>query len=188
MEKDGKLLWKGQEAEGKILFSKDGIHPLASGGNLYAAAIARGLDKMAAISGEKAHVLPEEPLYGTRWDEASMYVPSEIAEYDGNWKEVRTAERASLKKFTGWFDTVLSSGRKESVLHFAFEGDMFGLFDIGGPESGQLEIMVDGELVKLKSCAKGGFAWYRANDADGNYLGEKSYDGDGNLQYSSVNG
>lgn len=170
MEKDGKLLWKGQEAEGKILFSKDGIHPLASGGNLYAAAIARGLDKMAAITGEKAHVLPEEPLYGTRWDEASMYIPSEIAEYDGNWKEIRTADKASLKKFTGWFDTVLTSGRKESVLHFAFEGDMFGLFDIGGPESGQLEIMVDGELVKLKSCAKGGFAWYRANDADGNYL------------------
>lgn len=170
MENDGKLLWKGKDAGDRILFSKDGIHPLAAGGNLYAAAIARGLDKMSSVNGPKPHALPGEPLYGTRWDEASMYVPSQIAEYDGNWKEVKTADRASLKKFSNWFDTVLTSGRKESVMHFAFEGDMFGLFDIGGPESGQIEVLVDGEMVKLKPCAKGGFAWYRANDAEGEYL------------------
>lgn len=169
LEKSGDLVWKGKETEGKILFSKDGLHPVASGGNLYAAAIARGLEKMSASCPAGPHSLPSEPLFGTRWDEACMYAPAEIAEFDGNWKEISTGSRAELKKFSGWFDTLLSSGRKESVVHFAFEGDMFGLFDIGGPEAGQLEVLVDGELVRLKSCAKAGFGWYRANDAEGDY-------------------
>ena len=172
LEEEGKLLWKGrpEDAAGRILFSRDGVHPSREGGDVYAAAIARGLQKMkAADSVPEPHRLPSEPLYGTRWDEASMYVPEDIASYDGNWKTVSTSDRPELKKFSGWFDTVLTSGRKESWFCFAFEGDMFGFFDIGGPEAGQLEIIVDGELVKLKKCAAKGFAWYRANDSEGEY-------------------
>ena len=89
---------------------------------------------MSGLGKAKPHVLPSEPLFGTRWDDADMYLPSEIAMFDGNWKEIQTGSRMEFKKFSGWFDTVLVSDRKESVMHFAFEGDMFGLFDIGGPE------------------------------------------------------
>ena len=169
LEKDGRLLWKGKKADGKILFSNDGIHPSTSGGNLYAAALARGLEKMSARDNPKPHLLPSEPVFGAKWDIAGMYIPSEIAEFDGNWKEVRTADRPELRKFSGWFDTVLTSYRKESVLHFAFEGDMFGLFDVGGPEVGQLEVLIDGELVKLKPCHRNGFSWFRTNDSKGDY-------------------
>lgn len=171
LEKDGRLIWKGsrKNAGDRILFSNDGIHPLKDGGNLYAAAIARGLLKMQSGAGSKAYELPEKPLYGTEWDSACMYAPADIAGYDGNWKTVRTSDRPELRKFQGWFDTVLASSRKESYFYFAFEGDMFGFFDIGGPESGQLEILVDGELVKLKSCAARGFGYYLANDKEGEY-------------------
>lgn len=169
LEKSGKLVWKGDADGGKLLFSNDGLHPIAAGGNLYAAAIARGLEKMSGLGTAKPHVLPSEPLFGTRWDDADMYLPSEIAMFDGNWKEIQTGSRMEFKKFSGWFDTVLVSDRKESVMHFAFEGDMFGLFDIGGPESGQLEVIVDGQLVKLKPCSKNGFGWLRANDIEGDY-------------------
>ena len=173
LEKDGRLLWKGTASEtgDRILFSKDGLHPAKSGGNLYAAAIARGLEKMGQEAGPaKAHTLPEKPLYGDAWDLAGMYDPVQIAGYDGNWKPVRTLDRSELAKFSGWFDTVLTSGRKESYFYFAFEGDMFGFFDIGGPEAGQLEILVDGELVKLEKCAKHGFGYYAANDSTGSYF------------------
>ena len=171
LEKDGRLLWKGSKknAGDRILFSNDGIHPLKEGGNIYAAAAARGLLKMQPVAASMSHELPEKPLYGTEWDSACMYAPADIAGYDGNWKLVRTSERTSLRKFQGWFDTVLTSSRKESYLYFAFEGDMFGFIDIGGPESGQLEILVDGELVRLKSCAAKGFGYYLANDKEGEY-------------------
>ena len=46
-------------------------------------------------------------------------------------------------------------------------------------------------MIKHSSYdSDGRLTWYtlKQYDADGNYLGEKSYDGDGNLQYSAVNG
>jgi hypothetical protein len=38
---------------------------------------------------------------------------------------------------------------------FRFKGDMFGFFDIGGPEAGQLSIEVDGKPVKLTPALPG---------------------------------
>ncbi len=171
LEKAGKLLWKGSESEaaGRILFSADGIHPLAAGGDIYASAVARGLLKMQEISGSEPHVLPQAPLFGDSWDEAGMYRPEDIAGYDGNWKIIATGDIPQLKKFSGWFDTVLSSGRKESYFWFAFEGDMFGFFDIGGPEAGQVEVLVDGELVRLGKCRQDGFEWWKAGHDEGEY-------------------
>ena len=66
LEEEGKLLWKGrpEDAAGRILFSRDGVHPSREGGDVYAAAIARGLQKMkAADSAPEPHRLPSEPLY-----------------------------------------------------------------------------------------------------------------------------
>lgn len=99
-----------------------------------------------------------------------MYLPSEIAKYDGNWKVVRTAENEAVCECADLFETVLASDKKESCVHFAFEGDMFGIYDISCPGTGQLEIMVDGELVRLKPCYEKDFHYYLANDASGDYL------------------
>lgn len=171
LEKAGKLLWKGNKevAAGKILFSNDGIHPVAEGGNLYASAIARGLEKIRKGNGAlQAHRLPE-PLIGSEWEEAEMYIPSQIASFDRSWKEVNTSENPSLKKFAGWFDTVMTGSKEGASFSFGFEGDMLGLFDIGGPEVGQVEVLVDGKFVQLKEVGTKGFHLYEANDRIGNY-------------------
>lgn len=61
-------------AVGKILFSNDGVHPITDGGNLYASAIARGLEKIRKEnSASQVHMLPE-PLFGSEWEEAEMYI------------------------------------------------------------------------------------------------------------------
>lgn len=175
LEKAGKLLWKGagEGAAGKILFSNDGVHPVTDGGNLYASAIARGLEKIrkgknTSLSSSQAHMLPE-PLIGSEWEEAEMYIPSQIASFDKSWKEVDTSENPSLKKFSGWFDTVMTSSKEGASFSFGFEGDMLGLFDIGGPEVGQVEVLVDGKFVQLKEVGTKGFHLYEANDRIGNY-------------------
>lgn len=169
LEKEGKLIWKGSSAGDKILFSKDGLHPLEAGGDLYAAAIARGLEEMSAMPAQaRPHVLAE-PLSGTEWENAGMYIPFEIAKFDGNWKPLKTAEDRKLKKFNGLFETVMKSGKKESYFSFGFDGDMFGFFDLGGPDVGQVEILLDGELVKLKDTDDRGFHYYEANDEEGVY-------------------
>lgn len=164
LEKEGLLLWAGTEEEAgdRILFSRDGIHPLASGGDIYAAAIARALLKIRETSDGGEYVLPESPMYGSRWDDACMYRPADIAVYDDGWRVAVVADCPYLKKFSGWFDTILTSGEKGSSFSFSFEGDMFGFFDIGGPEAGQLEIVIDGKPVKLEACQDGGFRWWKA--------------------------
>lgn len=170
-EKEGKLLWKGSKetAAGKILFSNDGVHPIADGGNLYAAAIARGLKKIQKENTpSQVRPLPD-PLIGAEWEEAEMYIPSQIASFDRSWKEINTSENPSLKKFSGWFDTLMTSGKEGASFSFGFEGDMIGLFDIGGPEVGQVEILIDGKLVRLKETATKGFHLYETNDRIGSY-------------------
>lgn len=159
LDGEGKICWNSstESVDGKIPFSKDGLHPMVDGGNLYAAAIARGLKKMENMPAGK-HVLPA-PQYGILWDEAKMYLPQDIAVFDDKWNKVKT-EETQLLGFKDWFANIETSEEKESSFSFKFEGDMFGLFDIGGPECGQIEIFVDGSPYNVREVREGGFRRY----------------------------
>src|SRR5690606_23974019 len=87
LEAQGKLIWKrnAQQAGKNIpVFSEDGIHPLKEGGDLYASAIARGLDKMQSMATPLLHTLPR-PLFNEGWEHAGMYLPEQIAVFDSAW-------------------------------------------------------------------------------------------------------
>jgi hypothetical protein len=45
---------------------------------------------------------------------------------------------------------------------------MFGIFDAGGPEVGQLSIKVDGQEMKLHEVSGRGYRLYKANTSTGN--------------------
>src|SRR5690606_44518 len=149
LEALGQLVWKGDEqlAADKLLFSTDGIHPEEVGGNLYAAAIARGVAEMQGKKDTEPHILPA-PLYTDMWEHAAMYEPQDIATFDENWERLSTAE-SHLKQFSGWFDTVMTANKVGASYTFRFEGDLFGIFDIGGPEVGQLSVWVDDQRVGI---------------------------------------
>ncbi|MBB5439964.1 lysophospholipase L1-like esterase/uncharacterized protein (DUF2249 family) [Pedobacter sp. AK017] len=149
LEAEGKLVWKGTQAdEGKILFSEDGIHPTTAGGNLYAAAIARAFKKIAAAKQLKKKELPE-PLITAAWDEATMVDPSALEGLDNAWQLMPTDANPNLKKFNPWFSSVFTASTPGATFSFRFKGDMLGVFDIGGPEAGQLEWIIDGKPVKI---------------------------------------
>ncbi len=147
LEAQEQLVWKGDEqlAKDKLLFSTDGIHPKEAGGNLYAAAIARGLAKMQLKNNAQLRVLPP-PLYTDGWEHATMYEPQNIATFDENWERLSTAG-SHLKQFNGWFNTVMTANKAGASCTFYFEGDMFGVFDVGGPEVGQLSVWIDDRPV-----------------------------------------
>lgn len=149
LEAAGKLIWKGKQADqDKILFSEDGIHPTTAGGNLYAAAIARAFKKIEAAKQIKKKNLPP-PLITAVWDEATMVDPSAFATRDNDWQLIPTDSNPNLKKFSPWFSSVLTASKPGATFSFRFKGDMVGIFDIGGPEAGQLEWIVDGKPVKV---------------------------------------
>lgn len=168
LEAANKLIWKG-DANGitdKIVFSNDGIHPLAPGGNLYASAIARGISKMSGNTTAQKHVLPAA-LIADNWEDAAMLDPLAVAQFSKGWNKTKTAGDAALKQFSGWFPYVMEAEETGSAFTFRFKGKMFGLFNIGGPEVGQLSVKVDGQEMKLQEAAGRGFRLYKANKETG---------------------
>lgn len=149
LEKADKLVWKGDSAApGKILFSRDGTHPLKEGGHLYAAAIARAFRVMQHKAAMVKYTLPA-PWIPDNWEDAKMYAPS-VAQFSKEFKRVDHAQDEKLKQFAGWFPYVMKAEQPGASFTFRFKGSLFGFFDIGGPESGQVEVTVDGKPVRLQ--------------------------------------
>lgn len=151
LEKQEKLIWKGDPdlIKDKILFSKDGVHPLEAGGNLYAAAIARAFLQFKKNTTTKENFLPT-PLFSDNWEDAKMFDPKEIGTFEGEWQSVDPSSNHNLNQFAGWFPHLLKADKPGASFSFSFDGNSFGLFDIGGPEVGQLKIELDGKPLYLK--------------------------------------
>ncbi|MES2653366.1 MAG: SGNH/GDSL hydrolase family protein [Bacteroidota bacterium] len=165
LEAAEKLIWKGNSQTAnphQILFSEDGIHPSTVGGNLYASAIARALKKMESVKQPKKSQLPK-PLITANWDDATMVDAAMLENKD--WQLIATADHPNLKKFSPWFSAVLTANKPGASFSFRFKGDMVGVFDIGGPEVGQLEWTIDGKPVKLNKEKQGSFSYYQTSDA-----------------------
>lgn len=159
LEKDGKLLWKHSgEVPGKIVFSHDGTHPVRAGGNLYAAAIARSMQRMKRTAQAVAHTLPPA-LHPGNWEDAAMFAPLDLATFKGDWQQA-----APMKQFAPWFPYVMQSAVPGASFSFRFNGTAFGFFTIGGPEAGQLRITVDGQPVRLTNNPLAGTRIFSAGE------------------------
>jgi len=152
--REDKLVWKYKEPiAGKIVFSNDGVHPTKEGGDLYAAAVARGFQKILGYP-SKPSVSTPKPLYGNEWEKATMLDPLQYSTLSGNWKKLDPASHQDLHAFAPWFPYLLHSASANSSICFNFKGTGFGFFDIGGPEAGQVDVTVDGQpamLIKLQN-------------------------------------
>lgn len=150
LAKAGKLIEKGdpKKTMEAIVFSQDGVHPLEEGGNLYAAAIARSMLKMKEVKSGRLKDLPK-PLHANNWEDAKMLSPLDFAKFSSGW-EKQDPDKIGLSRYKDWFPYLLQADKAGESFSFTFKGSMFGFFDIGGPESGQLDMLVDGQSVKLK--------------------------------------
>ncbi len=104
------------------------------------------------------------------WEGVKMYAPEEVCHKHGLWKNVEAARDSRMKQFADKFDYVMTSGHPNSTLSFSFDGDMFGLYDIAGPEMGKLEIYVDGQMIRLKQAENSGAPYFQATDLVGSHF------------------
>lgn len=164
LEADGKLVWKASSPiEGKIIFSKDGVHPTKEGGDLYGASIARGLKNILDFNSKIKATLPS-PIYGYEWELATMLDPERYSRLSGSWQKLNTAEDKDLSAYAPWFPYILKTETSSSSLCFRFSGTGFGFFDIGGPEVGQVSITVDGLPASLVRNS-GSRSWVLSDDS-----------------------
>lgn len=150
LAKSGKLVEKG---DAKLIthmtvFSQDGVHPSEEGGNLYASAIARSMLKMQKSRSTKQRDLPAA-LYAGNWEDAKMLSPEEVAKFSKGWTK-ENPEKIGFSRYKEWFPYLMKAEEPGQSFSFKFKGSMFGFFDIGGPEAGQLEMLIDGQPVGLR--------------------------------------
>ncbi len=166
LEKQNMLIWKADTSlkYNKIIFSADGTHPLEAGGNLYAEAIGRSILKMKKRATDYIHPL-KNPAIIDNWEDATMLDPQSCASFSPEWNKIDPNGIESLKQFSGWFPYVMKGEKPGAWIKIHFQGSMLGIFDIGGPEAGQIELELDGVKRKFEENSTVNYSISQENSA-----------------------
>ncbi len=136
---------KGAPApDGTIVFSHDGVHPLDAGHAIYAEVLAEAME--AWIPG--AQPADHSAKLGTafvpdHWQEAKI-VPVAPEMLDGAWTKLDRTEGLG-KTFGNRMDEIWEGRNPGDKLRFRFQGRTAALYDLLGPDGGQVIVTVDGE-------------------------------------------
>jgi hypothetical protein len=135
-------------ADGKIAFSKDGTHPyIDTGHQLYMEAIERSIPVIITASKKAApHVLSAP--YAAANHERSVRLSIDAAAMSGPWTKL-SADDGVGKQFANRVDS-LWKAEPGAVLSFSFKGSSVAIYDLLGPDCGQVEITIDGKVSTQK--------------------------------------
>jgi hypothetical protein len=148
-EKAGSLVFKADApVEGKLVFSKDSVHPGDEGHALYCEIIARSMRAIekAAPAAAGPHALPA-PLEANNWETATL-LPVAAAARSAGWTAVDTENDPVYTEDRGRTHAMLRGAVKcdragESVT-LRWNGTTVGISDIPYGEPSVLEAVVDG--------------------------------------------
>jgi len=151
LEKNGQLIFKGNlpktDAEkaalgDKIVFSPDAVHPFPETGHkLYLEAVIRSMALIKAAGRKGPHKLGE-PFVADNW-EAAKLVPLDKASMSGNWQKLDPAKDRLAKNFQNRLPQLWKATPPDATLRFRFRGIAAGVYDLLGPDCGQLQVTVD---------------------------------------------
>jgi hypothetical protein len=151
LEKAGKLVFKGQlprtDAEkaalgDRIVFSPDGVHPYPETGHqLYLEAFQRSFPSIAARRGAKPHRLPK-PLVADNWETAKM-VPLSQATLSSGWTRLEPSTSSLAKSFLARLPELWKATQPGESLSLRFRGTTLRIYDVLGPDCGQVTVSVD---------------------------------------------
>jgi hypothetical protein len=153
MVKDGTAVFKAAAGSTtKKIFSNDGVHPtqlVGGGGDIYAEAVCRGMQTLKLTATDQAHTLPTR-IYTDNWEDAQMISPKDICTFSSGWTAIDPTKTTNgIAPMAGWFPYIMRASTAGESMTFSFTGNSFGYFEVGAPESGQLEINLDGKNVTL---------------------------------------
>lgn len=145
LQADGKLVYQSNDAqpEGVIRFSQDGVHPLDEGHQIYTDVLAQAVQQMQADSQPVDHAPKLSGSFVPDHWEAAKMVPLTPAMLTGNWKQL-PAEHPLVRSFGGRMGTLWEADQPGSRIAFRFRGSQAKLYDLLGPDGGQVVVTVDG--------------------------------------------
>jgi hypothetical protein len=147
MEKAGELVFKAPKpthiADSKpMVFSTDGVHPhLETGHQVYTQTIARSWPAIRDASGLPTKHVLLEPLRSDNWEQARQ-IEITPAMLRGNWERLPSDHQIG-KQFQRNMPVIYQAKNPGAAIEFSFEGTAVAIFDILGPDGGQLTVQLD---------------------------------------------
>ena len=134
---------KEQPAGDKVWFAKDGCHPRKDGHQIYVDLIKEAwpqIDKASPVDhkSQLAGCFVED-----HWEAAKM-VPLNESMLSGNWRKFG-ADESLQKRFGNRMGQIWTADKPGSTIKFKFKGKTASLYDLLGPDGGQVIVTVDGK-------------------------------------------
>ena len=130
-------------ADKRLLFANDGVHPRDEGHELYKAAIIAGLTRMKDMPAPDHKAKLAKVFVPDNWEAAKM-VPLNKKMLSGNWTAL-SADESRQKSFGDRMGQLWMADQPGSKLHFKFKGAVAKIYDLLGPDGGQVTLTVDGK-------------------------------------------
>ena len=130
------------EKQGKMLFARDGTHPALPGHGLYLKSVQAAWKDMEGLPPADHAKKLAAPFYSARLEAATM-VPIAAEMCRGSWKKL-PPDDPNQRNFEKRGGQMWMTGTPGDKLVFRFRGSECGLYDVMGPDCGQLLIKVDG--------------------------------------------
>jgi lysophospholipase L1-like esterase len=151
MQKAGKLVFKGELPKtiadkaalgDRIVFSPDAVHPYPNTGHqLYLEAVVRSMEKIRKAGTPGPHPLPS-PFVADNW-ESAMMVSLSRAKLSAGWERLDPAINAIAKRFGNRLPELWKASRPGETISFKFRGTTARIYDLLGPDCGQVIVKID---------------------------------------------
>jgi antitoxin (DNA-binding transcriptional repressor) of toxin-antitoxin stability system len=130
-------------ADKRLLFANDGVHPRDEGHELYKASVVNGLTQMRELPPADHQAKLAQAVVADNWEAAKM-VPISEKMLAGAWKKL-PAEDGKQKAFGSRMGQIWMAEQPGSKLTFRFKGATAKVYDLLGPDGGQVVVTVDGK-------------------------------------------
>lgn len=143
-----------------MIFSSDGVHPhVETGHRVYVESIARSWPEIVAKSGKPQPHELRPPFRPDHWQMARL-VPIQPDMLKGEWIRL-PADHALAKRFQRNMPELYQAVSPGASLSFQFEGTSAGVFDVLGPDGGQLRVQVDASSPVMRNRIDGYCTYHR---------------------------
>ena len=130
----------------RILFARDGVHPSDKGHQLYLISVAIGFREMWTIPATNHAPHLSKPFVDNNMEAAKM-VPVKPEMLFGSWRRLPEND-PKVKSFANRTGTIWYARNAEDSMTFKFKGTCCKIYDLLGPDGGQVWITVDGVRTK----------------------------------------
>lgn len=169
LEREGKLVFKAPKPAtpeqkavlaGKVVFSPDGVHPYPDTGHeIYLKVIARCMDRIKGIGKPGPHTL-NAPLVAGNWEGAKM-VPLDRATLSTAWQKLDPATVSLARRFAERLPGLWKVDKPGESLSFRFKGTYAAVYDLLGPDCGQVVVTLDDHKPVVRRRIDGYCTYHR---------------------------